>query len=242
MEAVIFTQWHISATEKAYLLSRVEMLHDSMLLIMPTSLSHAEKLTRVESKYFWLIINLLALLRIGLAAPEKEPLTSTFLTTKDSIFKLLFTLPWELTDEYGSSPNPEVKETRLLYNLINPHAMSLSRDGALAAKYAITLLLKHPGLHKEVVDGAKYLEGIATAVLKLLKGRNTQLMKALNEGGWIDRMDGWTFGSGGEAGKADRLDELVKDALGPVVLEEWGMRVVESWRENWGIWATVKWE
>lgn len=127
-----------------------------------------------------------------------------------------------------------------MYSLAHPHALSLFRDAALAVRHtASSLVALHndaqardrsgrSSLHKGVVVEALGLEEVASGALLEIKGRVGELREVLGLGGWLDRMAEWTFKEGGD----DGLSELVRDVVGEAEVEEWGSKVVESWREG----------
>lgn len=144
-----------------------------------------------------------------------------------------------LRADFASAPPrlAALPEGDVLHHLAAPHALSLLRDAALAARWAAASLAGYQaeqaardrsgksGLHKEVLAEAKGLVDVAGMVLGTVRARVKELREVLGLGGWLDRMEGWAFGE-------DELSSLVRDVVGEADVEEWGGRVVESWREG----------
>lgn len=130
----------------------------------------------------------------------------------------------------------------MFYSLTNPHLVSTLRDAALATKQSAAFLLAFntaenardrtgkSNLHKGIVAEAKTLESLATKTLAEVKQRVKELKDALGQGGWLDTIAAWTFGSEDEEEKEDELGELVREVVGEAELEEWSGKIVESWQ------------
>lgn len=130
-------------------------------------------------------------------------------------------------------------EGDVLHHLTNPLGLTALRDAALATRWASASLLSfhadqtsrdrsgRSGLHKEVLAEAKGLDEVAGSVLGAIRARVKELREVLGLGGWLDRMEGWAFGE-----DDDKVSDLARDVVGEADVEEWGGRVVESWREG----------
>jgi N-terminal acetyltransferase B complex non-catalytic subunit len=137
-------------------------------------------------------------------------------------------------------------EGDVLHHLTNPSGISVLRDAALAVRWAAGSLADQTGrdnrsgkssLHRDVVAEAKGLEDLAGKVLGLVRARLGSLKEVLGLGGWLDRMEGWAFApasasSGYKGEKEDEVSDLVRGVVGEADVEEWGGKVVESWREG----------
>jgi hypothetical protein len=129
------------------------------------------------------------------------------------------------------------------------HTLSALRDVALATRHANAFLVacqdrNKSGVHKDVLAEMKALDGIATKAVGDVKGRIKGLKEKLGEGGWLDRVLGWTFGSAEE--EEEEADEVAKGVAALVGgrggAEEWAGRVLEGWIESVKGWGFVKME
>lgn len=227
-----------AARDKAYQIETYARLAESMstLLHRPATPSN---LTPAEHKYYTTISSLAALMRTALDTPKSAatPAPQAFTSAADGARAALealradfFSVPPRLAALPGG-------EGDVLHHLTGPLALSLLRDAALAVRWAAgSLVAFHgeqgardrsgkSGLHKDVLAEAKRLEEAAGQVLGSVGKRVKELREVLGLGGWLDRMEGWAFGE-------DELSGLVRDVVGEADVEEWGGRVVESWREG----------
>lgn len=197
------------------------------------------QLTPAEHKYYTTISLLSALMRTALDTPKSAsaPAPQAFSTAAEGVRAALESL----RADFAAAP-PRMAalpggEGDVLHHLTAPLAVSLLRDAALAVRWAGgSLLAFHAeqgardrsgksGLHKDVLAEAKGLDEVAGKVLGAVKARVKELREVLGLGGWLDRMEGWAFGE-------DELSGLVREVVGEADFEEWGGKVVESWREG----------
>jgi hypothetical protein len=88
----------------------------------------------------------------------------------------------------------------------------------------------------------KALDVIASKAFGDVKVRIKTLKERLAEGGWLDRLLGWTFGTDDQE-QVDGIASAVTDIIGGRPgAEEWAGRILESWIENIKGWANVKME
>lgn len=208
----------------------------STLLHRPSTPS---QLTPAELKYYTAVASLAALTRAALDTPKSAstPAPQAFSSAADAARAALGSLR---EDFVGVPPRMAALpggEGALLHHLTSPLSTSLFRDAALAVRWAANSLVTFhaeqsardrsgkSGLHKDVLAEAKALQGAAGEALGLVGARIKELRESLGLGGWLDRMEAWSFG-------ADDLSGLVRDVIGEADVEEWGGRVVESWREG----------
>lgn len=210
------------------------------LLLNPSTT--ASKLTGPEHKYYTTLGLLSGLMHTALVTPKSDVTPPPSLwTAATGIRAGLDSLRGEFSPAASAPPQvAALPEGDVLYSLTHPHALSLFRDAALAIRLAASSLVAvhdeaqardrsgRSSLHKGVVIEAKGLEEAATGALREVKGRVGELKGALGLGGWLDRMAEWTFKEGG----GDGLSELVREVVGEAGVEEWGSKVVESWREG----------
>lgn len=151
--------------------------------------------------------------------------------------------------------NDDNENDNVFHPLTNPHLLSTLRDAALATAHAASFVVAFnaaenardrtgkSNLHKEVVAEAKALEALAGRTLAEVKLRVTRLKEVLGQGGWLDTIAAWTFHNNNNSGNSnndssngegdeDELGMLVREVVGEAELEEWGGKVVESWREG----------
>ncbi|KAK2611816.1 hypothetical protein N8I77_005139 [Diaporthe amygdali] len=224
-----------AARDKTYQIETYARLSEALstLLHRPGTPS---KLTPAEQKYYTAISLLAALLRLALDTPKAaSPVPQGFPTAVAGVRAALEAL----RADFAAAPPrlAALPEGDVLHHLAAPHALSLLRDAALAVRWAAASLVGFQaeqaardrsgksGLHKEVLAEAKGLEDVAGMVLGTVRARVKELREVLGLGGWLDRMEGWAFGE-------DELSSLVRDVVGEADVEEWGGRVVESWREG----------
>lgn len=208
------------------------------------------QLTTAEHRYYTAISLLASLLRTALETPKSAntPAPQVFVSAAEGVRAALEALR---ADVFDATP-PRMAalpggEGDVLHHLTSPLSISLLRDAALAVRWAAgSLVAFHAeqnardrsgrgGLHKEVLSEAKGLEDVAGKVLGAVKARVKGLREVLALGGWLDRMEGWAFGE-------DGVSDLVREVVGEADVEEWGGRVVESWREGVKGLAMVKME
>lgn len=208
----------------------------STLLHRPST---SAQLTPAEHKYYTIIALLAALVRIALDTPKSAttPAPATFSTAAEGVRAALEALRADFVAVPPRMAALPGGEGDVLHHLTAPLALSLLRDAALAVRWAaVSLVTFHAeqgardrsgksGLHKDVLAEAKGLDEVAGKVLGSVRARVKELKEVLGLGGWLDRMEGWAFGE-------DELSGLVRDVVGEADVEEWGGRVVESWREG----------
>lgn len=206
-------------------------------LLLNPSTTARRLLTASEHKYYTAVSLLANLLRTALDTPKSNPHPPPGLSTATAGIRTALDA---LRTDFSSTP-PRVSALPagdVLHSLTNPHALSLLRDAALAVRQSAGFLVAFNGeqqardrsgksnLHKEVLAEVKGLDEVAAGALLGVKGRVRELKEALGMGGWLDRMAEWTFE------EDDRVSELVMEVVGEAEVEEWGSRVVESWREG----------
>ena len=142
------------------------------------------------------------------------------------------------------------------FSLCDLHKLSYLRDTALAIKHSAAFLLTwhereltrdrsgKSALHRDVVSEMKALEAVASKTLVEAKGHVQRMKEMLSEGGWLDKVLDWTFGSedDDEAEREAYLKELDDVVGGRAGAEEWTGRMLESWRDNVKGWLMVRWE
>ncbi|ROV88051.1 hypothetical protein VMCG_10410 [Cytospora schulzeri] len=229
-----------AARDKAYLVETYSRLSETMTTLLLNPSTTASKLTGPEHKYYTTISLLANLMRTSLETTKSNLTPPSLSTAATGIRASLDALraDFTTTPPQMMSPGPLPEGGDVFYSLTHPHALSLFRDAALAVRHAASFLVGYHGeaqardrsgrsnLHKDVVAEAKGLEEVASGALGEIRGRVKELKEALGLGGWLDRMAEWTFKGD------DELSELVREVVGEAEVEEWGSKVVESWREG----------
>lgn len=230
-----------AARDRAYLVETYSRLGEAITTLLNPSTT-ASKLTGPEHKYYTTLGLLSGLMHTALVTPKSDVTPPPSLwTAATGIRAGLDSLRGEFSPTASAPPQvAALPEGDVLYSLTHPHALSLFRDAALAVRLAASSLVAvhdeaqardrsgRSSLHKGVVIEAKGLEEVASGALREVKARVGELKGVLGLGGWLDRMAEWTFKEGG----GDGLSELVRDVVGEAGVEEWGSKVVESWREG----------
>lgn len=229
-----------AARDRAYQVESCARLAESMSTLLHRPSTPAQ-LTPAEHKYYTAVSLLAALVRAALETPRSAPATAPapqalaaaaegVRAALGSLRADLFAVPPRIAALPGG-------EGGVFHHLTGPLAIALLRDAALAVRWAAGSLVAfhgeqaardrsgRSGLHKDVLAEAKGLEEVAGQVLGAVRARVKELKELLGLGGWLDRMEGWAFGE-------DELSGLVRDVVGEADVEEWGGRVVESWREG----------
>lgn len=230
-----------SHRDKTYQIETHTRLSESLSTLLHNPAT-PPKLTPHEQKYFTLIATLSTLLRTALETPKSAstPAPATFTTAVSTTRAILEGLRADFFD--GTPPKMASLpggEGDVLHHLLNPLGLSTLRDAALTVRWASGSLVSfhadqtardrsgRSGLHKEVLSEAKGLDEAAGRVLGAVRARVKELREVLGLGGWLDRMEGWAFADGGEG-----VSDVVREVVGEADVEEWGGRVVESWREG----------
>lgn len=227
-----------AARDKAYQTESYARLSESTSTLLHRPSTPA-RLTPAEHKYYTAISLLAALLRTALETPKSAtaPAPPAFSAAAEGVRAALE----PLRADFAAVP-PRIAalpggEGDVFHHLTAPLAIALLRDAALAVRWAAGSLVAfhaeqgardrsgRSGLHKDVLAEARGLEEVAGKVLGAVRARVKELREVLGLGGWLDRMEGWAFGE-------DELSGLVRDVVGEADVEEWGGRVVESWREG----------
>lgn len=227
-----------AARDKAYQIETHARLAESMstLLHRPSTPS---QLTPAEHKYHTTVALLAALVRTALDTPKSAstPAPQSFSTAAEGVRAALEALRADFVNVPPRMAALPGGEGDVLHHLTAPLSLSLLRDAALAVRWAASSLVAFhgeqgardrsgkSGLHKDVLAEAKALEDVAGKVLGAVRARVKELREVLGLGGWLDRMEGWASGE-------DELSGLVRDVIGEADVEEWGGKVVESWREG----------
>ncbi|KAG8156821.1 hypothetical protein KVR01_013426 [Diaporthe batatas] len=239
-----------AARDKAHQVETHARLSESLstLLHRTTATTQPQLLTPDEQKYYTLIAALSTLTRTALETPKSAsaPAPATFTAAAATAHAALDALHASVLGGGGVPPGMARLpggEGAVLHHLTSPLSLSALRDAALAARWAAAALLAshadesardrsgRGGLHREVLAAVRGLEGRAGEVLGGLRGRVGELRGVLGLGGWLDRVEGWAFGDGGD-GDDDGVAGLVREVVGEAEVEEWGGRVVESWRDG----------
>jgi N-terminal acetyltransferase B complex non-catalytic subunit len=226
---------------------------------------HAEaigsKLTQAEHGCFTALSLLSSTLLLVFSTPKAEPLPASFTEASTAlracVSDLRDTVLMPITaraDGTNGSPPSTLIADPLFPVVTDPHSLSTLRETALALRHAATFALSFherevardrtgkSNLHKEAVAELKAIDKLGTEILVAVKARVKEVKDRLGEGGWLDRMAEWTFGSELEREGSEGVgDEVTKAVYGFVtggedgvsVVEEWAGRIVESWREGW---------
>ncbi|KAK7717969.1 hypothetical protein SLS63_010620 [Diaporthe eres] len=227
-----------AARDKAYQIETYARLAESMSTLLHRPSTPA-RLTPAEHKYHTAIALLAALMRTALDTPKSAstPAPQAFSAAAEGVRAALEALRSGVFDVPPRLAALPGGEGDVFHHLTGPSSLSLLRDAALAVRWAAgSLVAFHgeqgardrsgkSGLHKDVLAEAKGLDEAAGRVLGSVRARVKELKEVLGLGGWLDRMEGWAFGE-------DELSGLVRGVVGEADVEEWGGRVVESWREG----------
>lgn len=238
--------------EHAYNVEMLDRIHNSSTTILHKK-DTAAHLTSAEHSLYTTTALLSGLLSAGLSLPRSsssEPLPTTVTTSASALKTTLATLRTALL----SGPPAGSSQTDIFASLTNMHTLSAVRDAALATRHSAAFLLAWherevardrsggSGCHKDILVEMKALDGIASKALVDVKGRIRLLKERLAEGGWLDRLLGWTFGT-----EEQEQEDAVARAVAAVSggrsgAEEWAGRVLESWIDNVKGWSNVKME
>ncbi|KAF3762774.1 hypothetical protein M406DRAFT_264927 [Cryphonectria parasitica EP155] len=238
----------VALRDRAYLIETSARLHESISsILLNISSSIAGKLTGAEHHFYSTVSFLSLLLRTALETPKSVPQPRSLSTITTGIKSVLASL-WT---DFASVP-PQLASLDagdVLASLTDPHTLSIVRETALVIKQTATLILTFHAaeqtrdrtgsshLHKDIVAEAKGLDELATKTLSAAKERVKELKNMLGQGGWLARIEGWTFPEG-----EDALGEMIRDVVGVGDVEDWAGKVVESWRDGVKGFEVVKWE
>lgn len=234
----------MAAKDRAYLIETYTRLQESFstLLLHPSS-AVASKLTAAEHKYYTTLNFLAAFLRTALETSKSDPSPPTLSTIVTGITSAFPSQPPASSSLSGHHDD-------IFQSLTNPHPLSTLRDTALATKQAASFVIAFntaenardrtgkSNLHKDIITQAKTLESLVNKTLTEVKENAKQLKNALGQGGWLDTIAAWTFGSdkddnGEDLNKdEDQLAQSVREVVGEAELEEWSGKLVESWIEG----------
>lgn len=208
-------------------------------------------LTSPEMTYYTVISLLSANLLTAISTSRADPAPKTISTIGSSIRAAFASLR---TNFYTPSTDPAAPE--IYSSVTNLHTFSYIRDTALAMKHSAGFVISlherelardrtgKSSLHKEVIAEMKAMDAVATKALGELKKHVQKMKESLGEGGWLDRILDWVFGSEGtEDGENDEIVDAVSQVVeGREGAEEWVAKVLESWREGVKGWGMVKME
>lgn len=225
-----------AARDKAYLVETFGRLSEATTALLLNPSTTASKLTGPEHRYYAAVGFLSAFLRAALEAPRSGPAPGPGLSAAAEGYQAALDA---LRGGGSLACAPPGGGGDVFYSLAaGPHALSLLRDAALAGRRAASLVAGvdadaqardrsgRSGPHRDALARARGLGEAAAGALREVGGRVGELGEALGQGGWLDRMAEWTFRDG------DGLSELVREVVGEAEVEEWGAKVVESWREG----------
>ncbi|KAK5659258.1 hypothetical protein OQA88_1350 [Cercophora sp. LCS_1] len=233
--------------DREYVLERLERINNSItnFLHQPAT---PPLLTNPETTYYHVVSLLTSILLTSLSTTRADPKPESLPRISSAIRSTLASLR-KLTLQ----PSPKTMPLSL-FAMTDFHTVAYLRETALVVKHSAAFVLAFherelardrsgkSALHKDVVAEMKALETVATKTLGETKTHVQKLKEALNEGGWLDKMLDWTFGSQEEGG-----DEAYRDAVsdiigGPSAAEEWVGDLLTSWRDNIKGWLNVRWE
>ncbi|KAB5522967.1 N-acetyltransferase B complex non catalytic subunit-domain-containing protein [Coniochaeta sp. 2T2.1] len=240
----------VAAKEHLYNIETLGRVHNSSAPMMHNKAT-ASHLTSAEYAVYMTTVLLSGILISSLSLPRSsDPLPADIATYISTLKTDLSTI----RTEFLCGPPADSGQTELFAYVTNMHTLSALRDVALSIRHSAAFLSawhereatrdrsSASGCHKDILVEMKALDGLAAKALEDVKARLRMLKGRLGEGGWLDRLLEWTFGSE-EQEQADEIAKAVADVTGGrSAAEEWAGKVLESWIDNVKGWGNVKME
>ncbi|KAK0712889.1 N-acetyltransferase B complex non catalytic subunit-domain-containing protein [Lasiosphaeria miniovina] len=242
----------VAIRDRNYVAERVADLSNSLTDFLHRTATPS-LLTSAELVYYTVVSLLSASVVTSLYIPRADPAPpKTLSMTTSSVRTALAGLRSELT-----SPRVNPTTSQTCKALTNMHNVAYVRETAVAVKHTAAFVLAFydnemardrtgkSALHKDVVAEMKALEAVATKTLAETKAHVQKLKEQLGEAGWLDRMLEWAYSD--ESSSSSSQDDEALQAVKSVVsdsahAEEWGGKLLESWREGVKGWGMVRME